>query len=271
MIDENLENNRSTDQPCAVFLTALSVEFNAVKAHLSNVVEEIHKGTIYEKGLFDAGKQTWQVAVVEIGAGNDRAAFEAERAINHFNPSIAIFVGVAGGIKDVRFGDVVAATKAHGYESGKAEEVFKPRPDVGKSSYNLVQRAKAVARSQDWTIRTKSPVSQNSPKAFVGAIAAGEKVIASKKSDIYEFLRANYSDALAVEMEGRGFLEAAYANPQISSLIVRGISDSLDDKSDAEDDFRQETASRNASAFAFEVLARLESSGRNETSAQDFF
>ena len=266
-----MKSPSSDSLPCAVILTALPVEFNAVKAHLTDVVEEVHKGTIYERGLFNSEKQTWQVVVVEIGAGNDRAAFEAERAINHFNPSIAIFVGVAGGIKDVHFGDVVAATKAHGYESGKAEEVFKPRPDAGKSSYDLVQRAKAVARNQDWTNRIKNSASEKLPKAFVGAIAAGEKVIASKKSDVYEFLRANYSDALAVEMEGRGFLEAAYANSQISSLIVRGISDSLDDKSDADDDFRQETASRNASAFAFEVLSRLESAHRNETSAQDFF
>lgn len=244
--------------PCAVILTALAVEFNAVKTYLTDVVEEIHKGTVYEKGFFEGRNQTWRVAVVEIGAGNNGAAFEAERAINHFNPSVVIFVGVAGGVKDVGFGDVVAATKAHGYESGKAENNFKPRPDAGSSSYNLVQRAKAVARSQDWTKRIQNPSFEATPKAFVGAIAAGEKVIASTESDIYKFLRANYGDALAVEMEGRGFLEAAHANPQINSLIVRGISDLLDNKSDTDDDVRQETASRHASAFAFEVLARLD-------------
>jgi nucleoside phosphorylase len=252
------ESNSNVENiPCAIILTALSVEFNAVKAHLRDVVEDVYKGTIYEKGYFDGNRQTWQVALAEIGAGNDGAAFEAERAINYFNPSVAIFVGVAGGIKDVGLGDVVAATKAHGYESGKAERIFKPRPDAGNSSYNLVQRAKNVARNQDWTKRIKSPTVDTAPKAFVGSIAAGEKVIASTKSDIYNFLRANYSDTLAVEMEGRGFLEAAHANPQVSSLIVRGISDLINNKSDIDDDVRQDIASRNGTAFAFEVLANL--------------
>lgn len=271
MLETNSQVTDSDNFASAVILTALEVEFKAVVAHLSEVAEVTHKYTVYEQGYFYAGRQTWRVAVAQIGAGNDSAAFEAERAISHFNPSALMFVGVAGGVKDVGIGDVVAATKAHGYESGKAEEKFKPRPDAGNSSYNLVQRAKAVARKQEWTKRVRNQISGVAPKAVVGAIAAGEKVIASTASDVYKFLRTNYSDALAVEMEGRGFLEAAHANPQISSLIVRGISDLLDNKSNFDDDDRQEMASRNASAFAFEVLAGLASPRTNETSTQNFF
>ena len=123
--------------PCAVILTALSVEFSAVRSHLSDLEEEVHpQGTIYERGQFDSSKDVWDVAVLEIGAGNSTAAIEAQRAIALFHPDVILFVGVAGGIKekDVALGDVVASTKVYCYESGKADQTFKPRPAIGVSS-----------------------------------------------------------------------------------------------------------------------------------------
>jgi nucleoside phosphorylase len=242
----------------AVILTALPVEYQAVRSHLTNLVEEVHpKGTIYEKGRFEVGEGIWEVAIAEIGAGNNAAAAEAERAIAHFNPSVALFVGVAGGIKDVAIGDVVAATKVYGYESGKTEQTFLARPDVGESTYSMVQRAKAVARSAEWRDRINDGQTDSVPRSFIGAIAAGEKVIAETESDLYKFIKTQYNDTLAVEMEGRGFLAAAHANQPVMALIVRGISDLINNKSDIDDSVRQGIAARHASAFAFEVLAKL--------------
>lgn len=67
--------------PRAVILTAIPVEYIAVRGHLSDLQEEIHpKGTIYERGKFIANGKVWEVVIVEIGAGNSAAAMEAERA-----------------------------------------------------------------------------------------------------------------------------------------------------------------------------------------------
>jgi nucleoside phosphorylase len=242
----------------AVIITALPVEYAAVRNYLKNPQEEIHvQGTIYERGTFIAEHQTWEIGIVEIGAGNTSAAFEAERAITHFAPNIILFVGVAGGIKDVKLGDVVACTKIYGYESGKAEKVFKTRSEIALPAYGLEQRARAEARKGDWLqhISATTPL----PIALVAPIAAGEKVIASTKSETYKFLRSNYSDAVAVEMEGFGFLKAVRANQSVSAIVIRGISDLINQKSESDRAGYQEIASCNASAFAFQIIAKLPS------------
>lgn len=253
--------------PCAVILTALSIEYLAVRAHLSDLREDIHpQQTIYERGKFIANAQVWDVGIVEIGAGNPTAALEAERAIAYFNPNIILFVGVAGGIKDVRLGDVVAATEVYGYEFGRAEATFKARSRSRDPDYGLEQRAKAEARKLDWLKRLAS-VPSPAPRVFVAPIAAGEKVIADTRSQIYQLLRSQYEAAIAVEMEGLGFLEAVRANKQVEAIIIRGISDLIDYKQESDKAGYQEIAAHHASAFAFEMLAKLQPKPREPKSS----
>lgn len=244
--------------PCAVILTALPIEYLAVRSHLKDTIKKVHEGTIYELGLFQSEAQSWKVAIAEIGMGNPVAASAAERAIAYFKPRLAFFVGVSGGLKDVQIGDVVAANKVYGYEFGKVDgEGFKTRPSVYNSTHALEQQARAVARSQDWLQRLPLPVLDPAPKALVGPIAAGEEVLASTDSQLWNLIKQSYGDALAVEMEGHGFLAALHTNQHVESLVVRGISDLIDGKLEADAANSQELAAQHASAFAFEVLAEL--------------
>ncbi|MBE9228821.1 SIR2 family protein [Phormidium sp. LEGE 05292] len=241
----------------AVILTALPIEYKAVRAHLTDLQEETDpQGTVYEQGKFIANGSIWDVAIAQIGAGIIGAARATAQAINNFQPDVILFVGVAGGIKDVALGDVVAATKIYEYEFGKAEKKFKPRPEVGLSNFNLVQRARAEASSSDWQQRIR-PAPLSTPKVHVAPIASGEKVIASIESKLFEFLRSNYEDAIAVEMEGFGFLNATHAHQQVSALVIRGISDLIFNKTEVDKKGYQEIAACHASAFAFQVLAKF--------------
>jgi nucleoside phosphorylase len=243
----------------AVILTALPVEYNAVRNHLKYIEEKVHpKGTIYEKGIFSSNEQSMEIGIAEIGEGNEQTALEVERAIQYFNPSIILFVGVAGGVKDdVKLGDVVVASKVYGYESGKAGDTFKPRPQVILPNYKMINRARAESRKNDWLQHLDGLVPNPHPTVFVKPIAAGGKVLNSSISEAYKLIKSDYEDTLAVEMEGYGFLKAAYANPQVDALVIRGISDLIDNKDKADKAGFQKTASRHASAFAFEVLAKL--------------
>lgn len=249
----------------AIISTALPVEYLAVRTHLRNVREVKHDaGTIYEVGSLTGRSGEWQIALLQTGQGNPRAALEVERAISFFKPSHVFFIGVAGGLKDVGLGDVVAVTKVYGYEYGKAEADFRPRADFGESTYAMIQEATFVARRGDWLSRVHlsdpSDMFGETPRAFVGPIAAGEKVIASTSSSTYQFLKENFSDALAVEMESFGFFRAVHANHNVQALVVRGISDMIDRKTEADASGSQERASAHAAAFTFEVLARAKGS-----------
>lgn len=249
-----------------VVLTALSVEYQAVRSLLEEVDETTHpeSGTVYEVGRLLWAEPPIRVAVAEIGAHNHRAGVEAERAISYFRPEVILFVGVAGGVKDVKLGDVVAATKVYAYDSGKAlEDRTAPRPEVMKSSYKLEQRARAEARKGRWQGylgdgSSAGPAHVSAapevPRVYVGPIAAGGQVISSAKSTIAKYLREFYGDTLAVEMEGAGFLHAAEVHANVEALVVRGISDLLDGKEEADRNGSQERAARHAAAFAFAVV-----------------
>lgn len=101
--------------PTAVIVTALEVETRAVLRQLGKCNVETVGGTGFFKGEFEG----WDIAVVEAGPGNAGAAAIAVRALEHYKPHVALFVGVAGGVKDVAIGDVVVATKVYGYESAR--------------------------------------------------------------------------------------------------------------------------------------------------------
>jgi nucleoside phosphorylase/tetratricopeptide (TPR) repeat protein len=240
-----------------VILTALGLEYKAVSEHLQDIQEITYQGTIYGYGTFISQNHIWHVAVAEIGMGGPTAAAETERALSNFQPQITLFVGIGGGLKDVKLGDVVAASKIYAYESGKVEQQFLPRPEVWRASHALEQRARTEARSDQWLTFLGSSRSDFIPQVHIGALAAGEKVLASTQSNLFQLLKTTYGDTLAVEMEGHGFLAAVHANHSVHALVIRGISDLIDGKSVSGATGSQIVAARHAAAFAFQILAKF--------------
>ncbi|MEU9896728.1 hypothetical protein ACIBCS_32370 [Streptomyces phaeochromogenes] len=246
-----------------IVFTALGKEYEAVRAHLEGPFTEYDvRGALFEFGTFAGRHANWKVACHETGPGNAAAAALVERAVAAFQPRHIFFVGIAGGLKDTALGDVVAARYIYDYESGKDwEEGFEPRITTHLSTFALVQRAQAVARDDTWRDRIKRPFTDTDtdtePDAHVKPLAAGSKVVAHDRSATAQLLRRHCGDAVAVEMEGYGFLQSAYLNAGIGALVVRGISDLLSDKGADNDRVWQPVASRNAAAFTFEVLHNL--------------
>ncbi|GAA0897897.1 MULTISPECIES: tetratricopeptide repeat protein [Streptomyces violaceusniger group] len=258
-----------------VVLTALEVEYRAVRAHLEDLRPvPAERGALFELGVFREGSGERTVAIHMTGPGNPGAGVSVERAAALFAPRAVLFVGVAGGVKDVALGDVVAADAVYDYETGKDTETgFLPRQKTYQSAYGLVQLARLVAAGDEWQERVRpgddapraraddAPCPRTDaaprPRAHVKPLAAGGRVVAHHRSDTGLRLAASAGDALAVDMEGFGFLAGAYANQQVDALVIRGISDLLGDKAEAHDEHWQPVASRHAAAFAFELISRI--------------
>jgi nucleoside phosphorylase len=128
----------------AVILTALGLEYSAVREYLEQgdgLKERDERGTLYEIGTFTGRQGTWTVAIAETGEGNASAGIQLERAVMAFSPQVVLFVGVAGGRKDVKLGDVVAADAVYDYEAGEdTRSRYLPRIKTAAPSYRLVAR-----------------------------------------------------------------------------------------------------------------------------------
>ncbi len=248
----------------AVVLCALTVELAAVRAQMdaNGPVSEttVRGGDIHLLGSFDGAHVRWQLRAVLCEPTNEAAAAALANAVNAFDPDVALFVGVAGGIasKGVALGDVVAATDVVGYEGGKdTEHGLQPRPAGFIVSHDLRQLAKHTLH-EPWQQRILPAPGATMPAAHAEPIAAGAKVVASAAGETAKLIAQVAPRAVAVEMEGAGFLEAARRHKQLSASVIRGVSDLLDGKAEADAAGSQQRAAANAAAFAFELLYRFQ-------------
>ena len=272
MTPPHLADRRLASRHRALIVTALPVEYRAVRKHLTTLQEFVTSlGMVGEVGTFGEGSAPWSVGVIQVGMGNERAAVETDRAVAELDPQVVLFVGVAGGIKDLALGDVLVASKVYAYEYGKDSQSFRPRPEALEPSYRILNRASAVARTDGWRTRIRPNSAEDvpdSPAAVVKPMAAGSKVVSDTRSTSAVLLREHFSDAAAVEMEGHGFLRALQAHPERQALVIRGISDLIDGKETSDAGGWQDIASATAAAFAFEVLAQLVMPGAAEETAR---
>ncbi|KOU59690.1 nucleosidase [Streptomyces sp. MMG1533] len=231
-------------QPTALVLTALPLEYAAVRTHIENREELVHRdGTRVEQGQLPGS--SWHVAIAELGMGAERAAALTTQLINWLRPEAVLFVGVAGSLKDdVGIGDVVVGTQVYEIHGGKqTPEGFLVRPKALPGSHAMEQAARSAVRDMPGVRTHFMP------------IATGDVVLADAESEIARRLRRNYNDAGAIEMEGSGAAHAAHLNGGLDALVIRGISDRANaDKHKADASGSQKLAAAQAASVTVAVL-----------------
>ncbi|MCK9895418.1 5'-methylthioadenosine/S-adenosylhomocysteine nucleosidase [Frankia sp. AgB32] len=234
-------------------LTALSVEHDAVRELLVDVEERTSAGgTIFDVGRLATDPEV-RIALGVTGTGALNAATLAERVMARFSPAAALFVGVAGGLRDwLEIGDVVVATKIHGYQAGRSEDSeFLVRPNAWLVSHELEQLARRLPRDGQWRSGLPSSPGEKAPAVHFEAVAAGDVVLNSRISAEAERIRRSFNDAVAVEMESSGFAHACHLRGRVPTATIRAISDRADGtKSVTDGRGSQRLAAANAAAFA---------------------
>jgi nucleoside phosphorylase len=263
-VKEIEEDSEPDQQHYVVILVATGDEYNAVVKHLDPPIVQCEQD--YEKGRFRINAESREIVIGQTGIGNVLAGIETTVARQLFRPDLILFLGTAGGVKfkDVKLGDVVIGDYVYDYEygvytaSGEKSDEFSTRPRTTESDRHVIKAANHCVRQDKWKDRIKEEIYDNNPAVHVGAIASGEKLFKSTFSEAYEIIRK--SGFLAVEQEGYGFLVTARRDTNIRATpatVVRGISDLIAGKDEAEEKGSKQLALTNASAFAFELIANL--------------
>ncbi|MFJ9817561.1 substrate-binding domain-containing protein [Streptomyces sp. NPDC101151] len=232
--------------PVAVILTALHVEYDAVRARLEDLTRSSESGTIFERGRLPGSP--WTVVLAQTGPGNDNAAVVTKHAYDLYRPRVLFFVGVAGGLKDdVRIGDVVIGERIYDYREKQSPRGGHYRPRGWEAPWWLVQHVQRIAFGSEVAGRVR-----------VAPIASGNVVLDRETSELGELLRGNYDDAVAIEMESAGVCRAAHLVGGLDTLTIRGISDKADGgKHRADSGGSQEIAAWCAAATAVRILTSL--------------
>ncbi len=251
---------RSRSPNRVLILASGSVEFLALQSYLVDSQETLDgAGTIYEVGFFGP----WQVALTEIDLGGPSVAAEVVSAVEFFSPELVVTIGIASGLRDVRIGDVVAATKIYGYEYWELHEEysFEALSEHWESSYAALQRARAEARKGNWQEHLELDDNARVFRALAGPVAVGKGVATATALSPADYVRSLFLDAVAFEKEGTALLTAVTGSgPHM--LFIRGISELTEEKAESEPPDPQ-LAARNAAAFVLETLTNLETNGRS--------
>lgn len=258
-----------------LILTALPLERSAVIAYLPTAAYDPDLQA--DVAVWPADDPYFQVYVVTSGPGNLVAQGAGHRFLKSgIKPRLAFFAGVCGGVKDSDIGDVVFSTKVYYSEGGKEEDGgVKERPAMKETDNALVQLGIRVSETT-WQPADHAGMPRP-PKASPAVFAAGELVLASTEptAQNYQRIKKSYNDTQVVDMEAYGFLKAMQDDGIKLSMVLRGVSDKIAKKAEADAQGNQPLAVKNAAAFLFALLEMcrplLEPKIRKKKGLVDFF
>ncbi|WP_345017515.1 hypothetical protein [Streptomyces shaanxiensis] len=240
-------------KPTVAVLTAHPRWYAAVRKRLTDVRRREHpSGTRFDTGALP--ETPWEVAVADMGTGNDKAGEIVGQAAAWLRPQVLMFLGSAGaGRFYVQVGDVVLATKVYLYDP-QASAAPRPYP----ASHRLEQAARMALREGSGWCETEAAV-HFGPLVALPDDAVDEARRTDDRQAVEHGALRKCPDAVAVELRSMGIacdprLTGSFGH-QPEVLTVRGITFCALDRKSPDLIFEQVIETTVAAAVA--VLAEL--------------
>lgn len=262
----------------ALIVSALPVEAKAILSFFDEVhVKSTPKGVSYMTGnrkIFSAKlgekiEENWVFFIATpTGAGNLEVTRALHQMIPECNPHIVALIGCAGGFPDkIEQYDVVVAPRVDYIARAKVSRKTQLRPQQEVCSSVFVDHCKNVQLLDLWHQYLHPDITNAPINVQFEPIVSGETVLANSRSAYFRLAQIASPKAVAIEMEGYGFLSAC-REYKVEAAVVQGISDTLDDKDHPADnegasnlglDKAQYKATRHAAALFFATLDFVDS------------
>jgi nucleoside phosphorylase len=169
------------------------------------------------------------------------AALHLKPLLKKFRPRFAAMTGICAGDKRrVKLGDLIVADRAYVYDSGKfiIDEYGKRKQLHEADVYHVSPKIRNfIGMFEQW----KSLVEPPEPACYIGAMASGNAV---RDDNLFDEAQFPVRDTLAIDMEGAAFYRTVEDFPEMSALLVKGVSDYADGQKD--DSFHERAATVSA-------------------------
>ncbi len=191
---------------------AMPVEVDLLKSKLQNGQTEQEGAFEFYSGTIDG----IEVIVLLSGIGKVSAAIATVLLIERYQPDYIINTGTAGGLRDVKMGNLVIGTEV-GYHDA----------DVTAFGYELGQMAQQPVRfvSDTFLLNVVNKAIESltvQQNVFQGIILSGDSFMSDPER--VNQVRGDFPKALAVEMESAAIAQTC-AQLKVPFIVVRAISD----------------------------------------------
>jgi len=223
-----------------LIVPALVAEAKAILSFFDDIkVKSTPSGITYTTGkrkllcanVSQEARDNWSFFIsAPTDAGNVQASQSVGQIIPECQPDLAALIGCAGGFpgKIAQF-DVAVPAYIYYIARTKVGAGVEVRPLQEFCSRVFIDHCKNVQLLDGWH-QYLAPETSNAPiNVYFEPIVSGETVLANSNSEFFRSALNASPKAVAIEMEGYGFLSACRER-HVEAVIMRGISDMLDDK-----------------------------------------